>query len=295
MLSNRKHSGYLFALLGAMLFSSEGIFIRFISLATPSIIYFQGVFATIIIASIFLGSKNSRLFRPKGGFHGILVVSTINILTRLFLFQSMKLIPIAISVFILYTFPLQIIILSYFFLRENIDKKILVSFVFAFSGIILILLFQETPFTFMNYLGYALAVASSFSNAIFIVFIKKYLKGESSYTISLYIWLLSAIIMQIWIFLDGSYSIKVVSSDLSYLVIFAVAAVLAMIFMVQSLKLIKAQEYSILAYFEPLAAYILGVLILQQYLKVTSILGGILICISGLIIFWRSDEKLSEY
>ena len=291
MLSNRRHSGYRFALLAAMLFSSEGIFIRFISLEIPSIIYFQGIFATIIISIIFLSSKNSRLFRPKGGFNAILVVSIINILTRLFLFQSMKLIPIAISVFILYTFPLQIIILSYFFLRENIDRKILVSFVFAFSGIILILLFQETQFTFMNYLGYVLALASSFSNAIFIVFIKKYLKGESSYTVSFYIWLLSAIIMQIWIFFDGSYSIKVVSSDFSYLVIFAVVAVLGMLFMVQSLKLIKAQEYSILAYFEPLSAYILGALILQQYLKVTSILGGVLICISGLIIFWRSDEQ----
>ena len=146
MLSNRKHNGYLFALLGAVLFSSEGIFIRYISLETPSIIYFQGIFATIIISIIFLSSKNSQLFRPKGSFHGLVAVSIINILTRLFLFQSMKLIPIAISVFILYLFPFQIIILSHFFLGEKLNKKTLVSLVFAFIGIILILLFQETQF-----------------------------------------------------------------------------------------------------------------------------------------------------
>ncbi len=289
MLSNMKHRGYLLVLLASVLFSSEGIFIRFISFGVPLIIYFQGLFAVIIIASIFLSSKNWGLLRPKGAFHVVIIVGIVFVITRLFLFQSLKLIPIAIAVFLLYLFPLQIVILSHFFLGERLDKKILVSLVFALSGIILILLFQEIQFTFTNYLGYILGLAASFTSAIVVIIIKKYLMGESSYTVSFYTYLLSALVLQLWILFEGSFSQVVLSTDLFLLVLFAVVGVLGTMFTVQSLKYIKAQEYSILTYFEPLSAYLLGVLILQQYLNILSILGGALICIGGLLIFLRID------
>jgi drug/metabolite transporter (DMT)-like permease len=289
MLSNIKYRGYLFALLGAVLFGSEGIFIRFITLDVPLIIYFQGLFATIFISVTFLSSKNSRLFLPTGAFHIVIIVGVSFIITRLLLFQSLKLIPIAIAVFLLYLFPLQIVIFSHFFLGEKLDKKILVSLIFAFTGVILILLFQETQFTFTNYLGYILALAASFTSAILALTIKKYLTGESSYTVSFYTYLLSALVLQLWILFEGSFSQAVISTDLFFLVLFAVVGVLGTMFTVQSLKYIKAQEYSIISYFEPFSAYLLGVLILQQYLKMISILGGVLICIGGFIIFWYTD------
>ena len=289
MLSNIKYRGYLYALLGAFIFSSEGIFIRLISLETPSIIYFQGVFATIIISSILLSSKNSRLFRPKSTFRGIIIVSASMIIIRLFFFQSLKLIPIAISVFLFYLFPLQVVILSYFFLKEKISKKILVSLLSAFSGVILILLFQETQFTFTNYLGYILALISSFASAILALSIKKYLTEESSYTVAFYIHFLSILVFQMWMLFEGGFSKALLFSDFSLLVLFSIVGVVGTLLMIQALKYIKAQEYSILAYFEPLSAYLLGALILQQYLKVTSILGGVLICMGGILIFLRTD------
>lgn len=289
MLSTIKHHGYLLAVLGAVLFSSEGIFIRSISLETPIIVYFQGVFATLIISLFFLFSKNNRLFRPKGSFHGLILVSLVGIVTTLLMYQSMKLIPIAISVFILYLFPLQTIIVSHFFLGEKTNQKIIVSLVLAFSGIILILLFQDIQFTFTNYLGYLLALAASFTCTFIIVFIKKYLTGESSYTVSFYMYLLSAIVLQLWVLLDGSYFTSILSFDIFLLVIFAVVSVVGTLFFVQSLRFIKAQEYSILSYFSPLSAYLLGIFILHQYLNVTSILGGALICIGGLLLFWSKN------
>ena len=289
MLSNMKHRGYLFVLLAAVLFGSEGIFIRFISFGVPLIIYFQGLFAAVIISCFFLGSENWRLFRPKGAFHIVIIVGIAFIITRLLLFQSLKLIPIAIAVFLLYLFPLQIVVLSHFFLGEKLDKTILISLVLAFGGVILILIFQETQFTLTNYLGYILALAASFTSAILALTIKKYLTRESSYTVSFYTYLLSALILQMWILFEGKVSQEVLSTDLFLLVLFAVVGILGTMFTVQSLKYIKAQEYSILTYFEPFSAYLLGVLILQQYLNILSILGGALICIGGLLIFLRID------
>ncbi len=288
MLANIKQNGYVLALLGTILFGTEGVFIRFISLETASIIYFQGIFATIIMSAYFLISKNTRFFRPKHLFRRLIGISIISIVTRLLLYQSMKLIPIAIAVFIVFLFPLQVVILSHFFLEEKITKKILVSLCLAFTGIMLMFLFQESSFTFTHYLGYFLALAASFTSAIFIMSIKKYLNQESSYTITFYMYFLSAIILQIWVLRKGNYFRNVLSTDLVLLVIFSIVVSLALIFLVQSLKFIKAQEYSILSYFEPLTAYLLGFFILQQYLKITSILGGALICIGGLLIFWHT-------
>ena len=220
------------------------------------------------MSAFFLISKNTRFFRPKHLFHGLVAISVISIVTRLLLYQSMKLIPIAIAVFIVFLFPLQVVILSHFFLGEKITKKILVSLGLAFAGIILIFLFQVSSFTFTHYLGYFLALAASFTSTLFIMFIKKYLKRESSYTITFYMYFLSTIILQIWLLLEGSYVINVLSSDLFLFVIFSIVVIIALIFQVQSLKYIKAQEFSIISYFEPLTAYLLGFFILQQYLKI---------------------------
>jgi len=277
----RKLSAYLHIGLASILWGSNGVIVNLVELHPTTITFFRVLIGglTLIIVSILV--KGLKTFKVNGFFKRLMILGALLAAGWYFLFQAMKLIPIGAAVLINYLAPVFVAVLAPSVLDERLEKKIVIAIVLSILGVFLISC-QGLGSGELSVLGIIFGLLAATSYGGFVIYSKQTLAKLSYYTVAMYSYLVSALIL--------SPSLLLIKSPLSLnsLILLFLMGVLntgvAVTLYLKGLRSLKAQEAATITYLEPLSAIIFGYFMLGQEISIGIILGGALILTSQYLV-----------
>ncbi len=277
----KKLSAYLHIGLASILWGSNGVIVNLVELHPTTITFFRVLIGglTLIIVSILV--KGLETLRVNGFFKRLVILGALLAAGWYFLFQAMKLIPIGAAVLINYLAPVFVAVLAPSVLHERLEKKIAIAIVLSILGVFLIS-YQGLGSGELNILGIIFGLLAAMSYGGFVIYSKQTLVKLSYYTVAMYSYLVSALIL--------SPSLLLIKSPLSpnSLILLFLMGVLntgvAVTLYLKGLRSLKAQEAATITYLEPLSAIIFGYFMLGQEISIGIILGGALILTSQYLV-----------
>jgi drug/metabolite transporter (DMT)-like permease len=135
--------GWLAVITGALIFSTGGIFIRYLSLPAVAIAFLTQSVTMLVLLCWQLPQfrTNWRLLREKrGSLYRILGLGVLRSMDRLFFTAAVLLAPIAKVLVIAFLFPIITIILAHRFLGERITARSVIAALTALTGVIILVL-----------------------------------------------------------------------------------------------------------------------------------------------------------
>ena len=277
----KKLSAYLHIGLASILWGSNGVIVNLVEFHPTTITFFRVLIGglTLIIVSILV--KGLETFKVNGFFKRLMILGALLAAGWYFLFQAMKLIPIGAAVLINYLAPVFVAVLAPSVLDERLEKKIVIAIVLSIIGVFLISC-QGLGSGELSVLGIIFGLLAATSYGGFVIYSKQTLAKLSYYTVAMYSYLVSALIL--------SPSLLLIKSPLSLnsLILLFLMGVLntgvAVTLYLKGLRSLKAQEAATITYLEPLSAIIFGYFMLGQEISIGIILGGALILTSQYLV-----------
>ena len=277
----KKLSAYLHIGLASILWGSNGVIVNLVELHPTTIAFFRVLIGglTLIIVSVLV--KGLETLKVNGFFKRLVVLGALLAAGWYFLFQAMKLIPIGAAVLINYLAPVFIAVLAPSVLDERLEKKIVIAIVLSILGVFLISC-QGLGSGELSILGIIFGLLAATSYGGFVIYSKQTLAKLSYYTVAMYSYLVSALIL--------SPSLLLIKSPLSlnsFILLFLMGVLntgVAVTLYLKGLRSLKAQEAATITYLEPLSAIIFGYFMLGQEISIGIILGGALILTSQYLV-----------
>ncbi|MCK5680396.1 DMT family transporter [bacterium] len=269
------------------MWSTWGVIVKKLQLDPVQMVFFTTIFslpAIFVLCLLKFGSLRDNLTDIRQNYPLLALLALSLLLNNFFYFSAFSRTSIAISVFTHYTAPLFVALLAPFMLSERFDRRLVLPLLIASFGLAAIL----APDWFTNpgaedFIGALYGIASGLAYAFTLMFAKRLtltlkpltLVFGQSFFISLFLlpFIVSSpapnLSLSSWIWLLGLGLTHCTLAPLLYL---------------SGLKHIKAQYAAIIGYLEPLAAVILGLLLVHETPSMSIWFGGLLILFSGAII-----------
>ncbi|MCE5195490.1 MAG: DMT family transporter [Nitrospiraceae bacterium] len=276
-----------YILTAIILWSSLGVFVRIAEVPVQTIMFYS-VLAALIIQSAMLTHKSYRQYLPpvKDLKFPILlgIVSLINTFTFYFAYKNTT---IANAILTHYTAPVIVAFLAPFLLKEKITLRILTVIVIASTGL-WIMLNGFSPEKGHG-LGIIAGLVSGFMYAMLIIILRA--KSTNFHPLALaflsnlvIVLLLSPFIREfpikaLWIFI----TMGIVHSTIAPVLYF------------KGLQTVSANKAAVLGYMEPVMAIILSAIFLSENPGANTIIGGLLIILSGCITLIKKQNKNSAF
>jgi drug/metabolite transporter (DMT)-like permease len=254
------------------------------SYPVSQILFFRYVFAVIplfVYMMLRLGISSMKTSRP--GAHAIRSVSGV-VSVSLF-FYAIALIPMAEATMLAYASPIFITLLSIPVLSERIGPRRWFAVIAGFIGVVII----SRPGSEIFSIGSLFAIGSAMSAALVVVWLRLLSDTENPTTTSIVYNTLGAVVFAVWALVAGWVS---VDNGLHWILLIAVglcASVQQFCFAIA----FKYGEASMLAPFEYLILIfsgLTGYFFWSEVPAPSSIVGGTIIFLSGLIIIARSRK-----
>ncbi len=281
-----KEKSKLNFIISMLIFSSIGIFVRYIPFPSSFIAFARGIigFGVIILTMLLRKQKSDKaairenllLLVVSGGFIGINWVA---------LFESYRYTTVATATLCYYLAPMFVILVSPLVFGERLTAKKTVCLVTALSGMVLVSGVFEADVVGENQLkGIVFGVTAAAFYASVMIMNKK-LKEIPAFD-KTYIQLLCAAAVV------GVYALFTVKPDE---LAFDVKSVLLLIFVgafhtgfaytlyFGSMKSLKAQSVAILSYIDPVFALILSAVILKEHMSILGLIGAIMVLGSAFV------------
>lgn len=265
---------YLIIIIATFFAALSSVLVRFVKYTDIYYISLFTLFFASAILFIISALKKEKLLIKKDAYLFLLGLS--QAFTWFFLFWSILLNPISVSMLVFYTSPAIVLILSPFLLGEKLEKIGIIAIIFAFLGLFLIL----NPFAKIDFsiIGLIFSVVASFSYALNIISARK-LKEKSPLSLSFFSHFLGFVILLALLPFFKNNSIYI--PDLEILSIIGICSGISYFFLYSGLKFLIAQKASILMLFEPVFAIILGIFLFSEIPGISIIFGGICILFSA--------------
>ncbi|MFK4784942.1 DMT family transporter [Fusobacterium sp. MFO224] len=271
-----------------ILFSTVGVFVKKIDLASGKIAFTRAIigFIFLVILALFTNKKifinqilNNKL---KIIFSGFLLG-----LNWLFLFQSYKYTTLSIATISCYCAPIFMLILSILFLKEKPDIKKIICIFISIIGMILIFYNTNNSSSAFNYnhsLGILYGILTAICYSIVII-INKSLKGIYSLEQTLGQFFSSTVLLLIYILIFEDFNFNGLDqiSAINLIIIGVVHTGFAFFVYFSSIKNISGQSVAILSYITPIFAVLISIFYLKEPINTLQVSGGILILASTFI------------
>lgn len=199
-------------------------------------------------------------------------------------FTSMNMLSVSVSVILLYTAPAFVMVMSVMFLKEKLTTGKVVLLCMTLVGCLLVTGLNMSTLDQGNMIGYLIGIGSGFGYALYSIFGKFAIRKYSSFTVSFYTFFVASVALvpytRIWEKVSMLMNMKAMLYILGLCVF---STVLAYLLYTEGLKVIESSKASILATVEPLTAMIIGIIVFQESITVTQILGGAIIFVSAIL------------
>lgn len=250
--------------------------LRFLLAALMLFVYF-------LVANInYKVNKNQLMLLSVIGFLGYTS-------TGLTLFYSYNYISVGLATTMHFIYPAIVIILNYFIYKEAFSRNKIIALLVSIAGVYILIGVKAQG---LNIWGAVLAISSGFTYAGCVMGMNnKEIKKLSTLVTVFYFSLFAGSSLLIYTFLSGKLIFPVnLQTTTSIIGISLVSTIISIGLFVKALKIIGPSSTSILGTFEPIVSIILGILIFNERLTITLVIGTILILTSVVIL---SKEKQS--
>ena len=269
-----KFNPYLEVILAAIIWSTNGIFLKSLNLSPTIWSLFRLAVPTIILF-IYFKIKGIK-FNEKNKLF-LLLISFIFGIKTLFFMLGMILAPLSTVVMVSYSWPIFAAIFSIIILKEKIVKRNIFLLVLAFIGIVLIFFRQNITFKNTIFIGLFSMLIMAILHALVIVLFKRESKLSKT-KIIFYQNFLGSFMFLPFIFLNPTPTITQTGGAITYAIFIGL---IAYILFFSALKKINASIASHLAYIEVIGAVFFGIIIFKEVLTWNIIVGGLFIIASA--------------
>lgn len=264
--------------LAAIIWGSNGIFVKYLNLPVVTISFFRLSVPTIILFFI-LSFKGVRLF--KGDNKLILLASLFNAVRQFLYFVGFTFTSIGNAIILHYTYPLFTAIFSKKYLQEKTDKKSIIFVILAFIGVAAMYLNKELSFTNRDFIGMTAVTLASAVYAASLIIFKKSTEKYSKYETIFYQNVLGAFIFAPLIFFFPLPNLKQ-ASIASLQAILTGLISFALFF--SGLRKIKASTASFICYLEVVSAVFFAYIFFREIPTWNMMIGGVLIVTSTFVL-----------
>jgi drug/metabolite transporter (DMT)-like permease len=230
-------------------------------------------------------NKNTLLHILKIGIlgHGLMII---------FLLKSFQYIPTGISIAINFIYPILVMLGMILFYHEKISSKKILASIISVMGIYLIVGLAES--NSVNLLGFLMALLSGILYAYYILQISNSpLRKVNSIVLTYYISLINIIPFFLGSVLTKSFSNAFTLHGIMLILLISLIASTGIILFNIGLQIISAVTASIISTMELLTTVVLGVVVLNEMLSLSQLIGIFLIALS--VIYIAKLEHNSSY
>ncbi|MEM4610534.1 MAG: DMT family transporter [Thermoproteota archaeon] len=272
-------AGCLYVSVAAVIWGFNGVIVNRVPLNAYATAFFRVLFASLVLTPLLLLTRRREAFQAAGAWRSMLALGLLLSMGWAFLFQSMRLIAVADAVLLNYMAPVFVAFLSPLFLRERVEKPVILALAMCMVGMLMISYGYGLQSVGLNMLGVVYGLLAGLAYAGFIILSKKTLANCSSLTVASYSYLASTLILSPTL-LNMNPSLNL-SSWVLLLILGVFNTAFAVTLYLKGLKLIKAQKAVVFTYLEPVSAAVAGFLLLGQQLTLQTLTGGLMILSAG--------------
>jgi len=274
--------GYLKIAAAAVIWGSIGIVVRLIDLPAPVMVFYRVSFAAIAILAFITFRRKTEILAVGKNIYILFALGAILALNWVSYFNSIQLTTIASAVFITYTAPIYVALLAPFVLKEKLERVTVTTLLISLAGIGLIAGPPAIELSRQDLAGAGWAFMAAITYAILVLLVKPLTLRVSVLAILFYEELFGALILSPTLFLFD-FNIDPLTM-LGLFVLGAFHTALPAGLYLSGLREVKAQQAGVFTYLDPVSAVVFAVIFLGEIPRVTTLFGGILIIVSGLVL-----------
>ena len=200
-------------------------------------------------------------------------------------FWSVTFIPVGVAAVVLYTYPMLVVALSAFILREKITRYMTIALVLAFSGVILIAGFDVASASLK---GVMMVLIAAIVYSAYIIICRAVLARVNAQVLTAYVLPSAAIAFLLYGLASNQLSIPKFPDGWILVGGLAVLGTAIPVFaFFGGLSRIGASRASILSTFEPVVTVLLGITFLGEQVTLATFLGGLCVLLGGIIVHKR--------
>ncbi len=292
---NKHLRGGLLITLSMFLFSWIGPFVRYIDLPPTVIIFHTSLFTALILIFYYAGSGKLKDLLVKK-YLLWLILSALFVFANVYMYyKAYQATTMANAVLTHYTAPIFAALLAPIILKEKLERITVISLVISMSGLFLIASAKGIAIGSQHLAGIIYGSLSGLFYGLSILVSKRLVQHYQPFVILFFQCVLTAIIVAP--FLKG-FAFSMNLESLMLLIAYTFIVCLLGVFLyLKGLITVEAQHAGILAYSEPVIVVVLGFLFYREVPTVKTIVGGLLIIISGALILraeaQRGNERMS--
>ena len=269
--------------LGALNLYAEGM-------GTGSVLFYRFGLAWVVIAAVMLFRHESLrvTWREFGVLTALGLLFSASSLT---LYLSFRLIAAGVASTLLFTYPVMTAVIMTLFFKERVGLRTVAAIVLSLAGVVL--LYWGGGDGPLNALGVVLVLLSALTYAVYIIVMSRGQLRMSSFKINFYVLIYCALGALAYALVSGQPVILPPSAKAWFYVgwLAVVPAIMALVMMVYSAKLIGSTPTAILGALEPLTAVLIGVFVFSEPFTLNLAIGIVLILSAVIIIVFRKNES----
>lgn len=294
-MKNIVQKGEALVIIAGIFWGMIGIFTRNLSvygLTSIQITFLRNLMAAIILfIYIYLKDKESLKIAPKDIWifigTGVLSIAFFNVCY----FKTIEMTSLSVAAVLLYTAPAFVLVMSSIFFKEAFCLKKLFALILAFAGCFLTTgILGSNPN--ISSMGLLIGLGSGFGYALYSIFGTVASRKYNSYTISLYTFIFAAISLFPLCQISDlcRLSIKHIPILPLSIGLAVISTIIPFLCYTLGLQKMEAGRAAILAFSEPLFASIVGVVVFNEALTLTNILGILMIFLSIALVNHKTTE-----
>lgn len=271
--SSQRAQGVILVVLSALVFSSAGIFTKYVETGAWDIIFWRGVAAFGF--TMFYLTLRGGLRREWAGFGWpALCVTVMSALGTAAFIPAFKLSSVANVALIYAAAPFLAAGMSWAFIAEPPTRRVLLASLIAFGGVVLIV---SGSIGSGSLTGDLLALVMTVMMAGVVVVYRKFPDTPAALPAAL-----SSIVLLPFGLVFGA-PMAVHSTDMPMLILFGLVFAVASVTLAEGARRLPAAETALLSALETPLAPILALLILSEWPATTTVTGGVIILLA---VFW---------
>lgn len=283
-------NGYIKIAIAAVIWGSIGTVARTIDLPVPVMTFYRVFFAAIAVLIYMTTQRKLETLAVGRHIYRIIAMGVLLAINWMAFFYSIRLTSVANAVLITYTAPIYVALLAPLFLKERLEKVTVVSLVISLAGAVLIAFPSILGFGGQDVPGIIWAFVSSLTYAILVILSKPLTAKISVLAIIFYEELTCTAVLSPALFffdtpIDGS-------TMFLLLVLGVFQTALAAALYLSGLRVVKAQQVGIFTYLDPASAVVFAALFLGEIPTASTLIGGLLIIASGLLLVIVTRERM---
>ncbi|KJU87078.1 permease [Candidatus Magnetobacterium bavaricum] len=289
----------LYIIAAMLIWSSQGIVVRMSGLPVEVLVCYSNLFAMAGQSLIFLSPSIRAAVPPLRKFHYIIIYAILVLTNTMTYFIAYEKTSISNTVFTHYIAPVVVAMLAPLLLKERVSVATIVSLIVATIGLWFIL--GDISLSELargggadgnsNRMGILAGLASGVAYALVIIFLRAFAPRYNSYFVVFFQNSFVALSMLVFLiakghnFFDpGGHIPRLGSSFWIFILMAIMYSTVAPYLYYRGLTYVEANRAAVLGYTEPLSAIALSVLFLSELPNLRSIIGGVLILLSGYIV-----------